>query len=182
MARRGRKETDKQGNIYFVTTTIVSFARILTLNECFPQTIIDSLKYLVREHRAFLIAYVVMPSHIHFIVEMPEGESISDFMRDFKKYTSKEIYRLVVANGHEELAQRFRENSDTGGIKVWMDRFDSKIIETEKFLLQKINYIHDNPVRAGLADEVTDWLYSSARDYYSGGKSATEDFDDKEID
>ena len=56
--------------------------------------------------------------------------------------------------------------SGTGKYKLWKDRFDDLIVTSPKVLETKINYIHLNPVRAGLVKEMIDWKYSSARNYY----------------
>ena len=178
MTRRGRKNTDKLGNTYFITTTVVNFSDILTSNDRFPALILKSLKYYLIQYKSILIAYVIMPNHVHFIVQTNEGESISDFMRDFKKYTSKELYKLAKAQSDSELIIQLQMNSDIGGGKLWMDRYDSKIIVSEKFLKQKINYIHNNPVRAGLVENATDWIYSSGRNYYYEDNSLIEVYTD----
>ena len=91
MGLRGRKEHDKLGNTYFITSTLLGFEKIFTINDKYCDILIDSLKHLIVEHTAGLIAYVIMPNHIHLIISLPEGESISDFMRDFKRHTSSKI-------------------------------------------------------------------------------------------
>lgn len=59
----------------------------------------------------------------------------------------------------------------TGNYRLWKDRFDYLMIITEKTLKIKIDYIHNNPVKAGLVENFTDWKYSSARNYYLGDNS-----------
>jgi REP element-mobilizing transposase RayT len=166
MSRRDRKKLELTDNIYFITTTVMNFENILTADESYTMIVIDSIRYLLTEHSASLFAYVVMPNHIHLIIDMPEKESISDSMRDFKKYTTKEIFKKAVIKENIALINKLKENSNTGGAKLWMDRFDCQLIMSEKFLKQKINYIHNNPVKAGLIDEITKWPYSSARNYF----------------
>ncbi len=174
MARRGRKEFDKLGNTYFITTTVLNFIKIFPLNEKYYDILIETLKHVIKEHSATLIAYVFMPNHIHFIVYMPEGESISDLMRDFKKYTSFRIKKELESDNKLYLIEKFKEFSGTGNYKLWKDRFDSQIIVTEKVLTTKINYIHFNPVKAGLVSEMTNWKYSSASNYYKDDHSLIE--------
>lgn len=166
MSRRGRKEFDKTGNTYFVTTTVTNFENALTTDENLTRILIDSLSHLINEHKATMFAYVIMPSHIHLLMYIPEGESLSDFMRDFKKFTSYAFYERISENDKSRLLKTLQKNSPTGKWKLWMDRFDSQIITSEKFYEQKINYIHNNPVKAGLVKEITDWKFSSARNYY----------------
>ena len=174
MTRRGRSELDKEGNLYLITTTVMNFDNILTLSEKYTNIIIDSLRFLINEHKATLSAYVIMPSHIHLLIYIPEGESISDFMRDFKKFTSSAFFKEVQKDNNKILLQRLKSNSIGGKWKLWMDRFDSQIVLSEKFFKQKINYIHNNLVKAGLVEDITKWKYSSARNYYLEDNSVLE--------
>lgn len=163
MARRVRKEFDKLGHTYFITTTVVNYERVFSIDESYNYIMLDSMKYLYGEHNSEIIAFVYMPSHIHFIITMNEGESISDYLRDFKKFTSKQIKLKLLDNDNKDLLFKLHE---LGKYKFWMDRFDSQIILTEKILNIKINYIHYNPVKAGLVNEIDEWKFSSAYKYY----------------
>lgn len=164
MARRGRKELDKLGYTYFITTTVINYERVFSIEKSFNYLLLDSMKYLCKEHNSEIIAFVYMPSHIHFIITMNDGESISDYLRDFKKYTSKQIKSKLLVADNKELYSKLQE---MGKYKFWMDRFDSQIILTEKILNIKINYIHNNPVKARLVKEIDEWKFSSAYKYYS---------------
>ena len=105
MPLRNRSIWDKEGNVYFITKTVVNFEKIFSLSDCYPAVLIKSIKFLIKEHRATLFAYVIMPSHIHFIIYLPKGESISDFMRDFKKYTSTRIRIMMEGDGYIEIVK-----------------------------------------------------------------------------
>jgi len=90
-------------------------------------------------------------------------------MRDFKRYTSVEIRKQSQRENRKYLLERFKCNAEftkNQKYKVWMDRFDDLIITTQKVMGIKINYIHFNPVKAGLVDRPEDWEFSSARNYY----------------
>src|SRR6186713_2480691 len=122
--------------------------------------VIDSFKYLLKDHRSELIAYVIMPNHLHLIPLMKIGESISDFMRDFKKFTSTQIRKLLEAENHVRIVERLRQNAigyKNQTFKLWMDRFDDVVIISEKILKTKVDYIHYNPVKAGLVAKMEDW-------------------------
>ena len=171
MGLRGRKEHDKLGNTYFITSTLLGFEKIFTINDKYCDILIDSLKHLIVEHTAGLIAYVIMPNHIHLIISLPEGESISDFMRDFKRHTSSKIREQLTGENKNSIIDKLTSLGGTGKFRLWMDRFDDLIVTTQKVLEIKINYIHNNPVKAGLVENMTDWKYSSARNYYLDGHS-----------
>jgi len=92
-------------------------------------------------------------------------------MRDYKEFTSKRIIRQAEVEHNEDWIKAFRRaGSETGRStnKVWQDSYWDKNIYTENFLRQKLNYIHRNPLRAGLADKPEDYPYSSYRNYVLG--------------
>lgn len=93
------------------------------------------------------MAYCLMPSHVHLIAgQNGGGRGISRFMQSFKSAVSHLLFK------------------DRHGI--WIPRFDDVIIAAEDVFLTKLNYIHENPVRAGLAPSALDWRWSSARYWY----------------
>lgn len=146
----------------------MSHTKVFATGDQYNGILVGSLKYLLDEHSAALIAYVLMPSHVHLIIALPEGESISDLMRDFKKYTSTKIRQQLERDGHAGLLSILRRSAHRKRnqvFKLWKDRFDDLVIESEETLRVKIEYIHNNPVRAGLASNPEDWKYSSARNY-----------------
>jgi len=93
---------------------------------------------------------MLLCGHIHLIPLMKIGESISDFMRVLKKYTSTKIRKLLESDSNTEMVERLRKNA-TGyknqTFKLWMDRFDDVIVISENVLKQKVNYVHYNPVK-----------------------------------
>jgi len=91
-----------------------------------------------------------MPSHLHLVIAI-NGTVLSEFMRDLKKYTAQ-----------KSLAELCGTNN------IWQQRYDRQVIITEKVLLTKIQYIHHNPVKAGLVDSPGKWPWSSAIDYAGG--------------
>jgi len=174
MALRGRSLFDKQDNVYFITTTVMNHDNIFLLGRNYNLVVIDSLKYLLKEHKSDLFAYVIMPSHLHFVIYIPEGESIINFMRDFKRHTSIEIRNLIQKEKKIHLIERLRHNAEFSknqDFKIWMDRFDDLIITSEKAMGIKVNYIHNNPVKSGHAEKPEDWEFSSARNYYQDDHS-----------
>ena len=168
MPLRGRKLYDKSGNTYFVTTTVMNFDKIFSLSREYNLIIINSLKYLIDNNKVRLFAYVIMPDHLHLVMYVPAGESIIDFMRDFKKFTSVEIRKLAERENRILELEKFRRNAEFAKnqrYKIWMDRYDELIITTERKMGIKVNYINYNPVRAGLVEKPEDWEFSSARNY-----------------
>jgi putative transposase len=102
---------DKLANVYFITTTVMNHDNVFSINREYGLILINSLKFLLKEHRSKLFAYVIMPSHLHMILYTPEGESLIDYMRDFKKYTSVEIRKLAEKEKRIDLLKRLERNS-----------------------------------------------------------------------
>jgi len=168
MPLRGRKLYDKSGNTYFVTTTVMNFDKIFSLSREYNFIIIDSLNYLIDKNKIRLFAYVIMPDHLHLVMYIPAGESVIDFMRDFKKFTSVEIRKLAERENRISMLEKFNRNAEFAKnqrYKVWMDRYDELILTSERMMGIKVNYINYNPVRAGLVEKQEDWEFSSARNY-----------------
>ena len=166
MSRRGRLKFDGEENVYFVTTSILGFFKIFSINESYMKILADSLKFVINRGKADLIGYVFMKDHIHLLLHLQKTKSIIAFVRDFKKFTSKEIHRLLKSDNLDKTLKRLCNLSGTGKYKLWNDRYDCQLIYSEKILMNKLNYIHMNPVKAGYVKKMTDWKYSSAINYY----------------
>ena len=174
MGLRGRSIFGNQGFVFFVTTTIVHHDPIFGFGNKYYLILIDSLKFVLSKYQAVLFAYVLMPSHIHIVVAMPENKNISDLMRDFKKYTSTKLRQQLEKDDKSDSIERLRMNSrdkKNQVFKLWMDRFDDLVIENERSLQTKVEYIHNNPVQAGFVDQPEQWEFSSARNYILGDHS-----------
>ncbi len=108
----------------------------------------ECIKFNLTKYDAKLFGYVFMPSHIHLLLFI-EGKLLTGFMRDFKKYISQKAFKdLSICDN-----------------KIWMDGFDRVVIYSDKILLQKLDYIHRNPVKAGLVNSQENWEWSSAKNY-----------------
>ena len=107
-----------------------------------------------------------MPSHFHWIVKTePKFGTISDIMRDIKKYTAWEVLQLIEKQ-RPELLKIFRNDTKPGQKQqFWIHRFDDQVIRSNKMFWTKLKYIHNNPVKAGLVDKSIDYKYSSTRNY-----------------
>jgi putative transposase len=171
MGLRGRSIFGDTGQVFFVTTSTVHHNKVFGLSREYYNILAESLKFVLNEYRAKLFGYVFMPSHVHLILAMPEGESISDLMRDFKKYTSTKVRQQLEKEGRYSALESLRVNAQRRKnqvFKLWMDRFDDLVIDQEETLSVKLEYIHNNPVKAGFVEEAEEWEFSSARNYSFG--------------
>jgi REP element-mobilizing transposase RayT len=133
--------------------------------------LLDSLNFYRHKQSFKLLGYVVMPDHLHLIL-WPCGEATpADIMRDYKEFTSKRVIRQAEVEGREDWRQAFRQAGEETGRsanKVWQDSYWDENVYTEGFLRQKLNYLHRNPLRAGLVERPEDYPYSSYRNYALG--------------
>ncbi len=162
--------------IYFCTDTIISFAYIFVEIEFF-EIIIDSLKYCQKEKGLQLVAYVIMPNHIHTILGA-NNDNISDILRDYKQYTSRKITETLRQRGKARMLSLFKSASKRAGkgnqYKVWQSGSHPQLMDYDEKLFQKIEYIHNNPVRKGFVEDPENWAYSSARNYITNDDSIIE--------
>ena len=163
-----------QHGIYFLTLTVVNWVDIFT-RKVYRDIVIDSLRFCQKKKSLNLHAYVIMSNHIHLIASSKTGQ-LSDFLRDFKKHTSKTILKEI-EKGNESrkywLLNVFKFKATLHQrneiYQLWTHDNHPIELESNYFIEQKLNYLHDNPVRAGWVDEPEDYVYSSARNY--AGKS-----------
>ena len=161
-----------QNKLYFVTFAVVGWIDVFTRRE-YRDLVIESLKYCQKEKGLEIYAWCIMSNHIHLIVGR-EGElKIEEIIRDFKKFTSVHIARAIEANMSEsrrewmlELFSRAASDSKKH-VKYMFCQNEYHPIElsTNEMMDQRLDYIHNNPVEAGIVDKAEDYLYSSVRDY-----------------
>ncbi len=176
MGRRGRSSFAGE-RVYFVTTSVVEHAKIFC-SDWYCDILVNNIKYYQQRYQFQIYGYVIMPSHFHWIVEVdPLRGTISDIIRDIKKYTAWEIFDASKEDGRADLLRFYARNASDvphQKRKLWTKRFDDEVIRNSEMLIAKLEYIHNNPVKAGLVEEPQEFKYSSARDYLSGEKSVLE--------
>ena len=160
-------------DLYFTTSTVVDWVDVFTRPE-YKHIILDSLAYCQESKGLDIYAWVLMTNHLHMIVGARNEEtSISDILRDFKKYTSKKIVEAVNDNARESrkvwMMDRFwfvgNNDRKIKNFKFWQDGSYIEELYSYDFYLQKLDYIHNNPVASEIVEKPEDYLYSSACDY-----------------
>lgn len=157
-----------EGSIYFITNVIYDRIKLF-ISPTYIIPLIDSLNYYRYQYSVKIIGYVIMQDHIHLLLYPKVEQAITDFMRDFKRFTSGRITRQAKVERNLEWVGMFEQaglETERAEYKVWQDSFWEQSIDTEEFLKQKLDYIHMNPVRAGIVSNAIDYFYSSARNYY----------------
>lgn len=172
MGRRGRLNLVDE-SVFFVTTTVVEFTRVF-YRDIYCDFLIKNILHYQKKYHFRILAFVIMPSHFHWIVEVNrQYGTISDIMRDIKKFSAWDIMEEIERND-KSLMNIFTEAGKkypNQKKKFWMQRFDDEVIRNEKMFWNKLHYIHNNTVEAGLVLRPEDYKYSSARNYVYGDHS-----------
>ncbi|MFH0776145.1 MAG: transposase [Patescibacteria group bacterium] len=141
--------------MYFLTFTVKNWYYLFDRHNRF-EILADSLIYCQKYKQVKIHAYVFMLNHIHLVVSSPDTIG---FVRDFKKFTSKEIQKNIIAF-EPGVLKLF--GAAKGSYEFWQPSNMPKIVESDYFLNQKIEYIHFNPVRKHYVKNPEDWVWSSA--------------------
>jgi REP element-mobilizing transposase RayT len=150
----------------FYTATINDWQHVLAPEKC--KTIItDCLRDMVGRKQIELNAFVLMDSHVHFIWQPLQDLTPSQLQTTFTSFTSKRIIKQLRID-NPELLDTLKVNNYDRVLQVWKRRSLSIELFTEKVFLQKLEYIHENPVKAGLVKYPEEYVYSSARFYHDG--------------
>ncbi|CEF49443.1 unnamed protein product [uncultured bacterium] len=104
----------------------------------------DALLYF-DGRRYHLLAWCVMPNHVHVLIETHEGFPLGDVIHTWKSYTAKECNKLIKRKGD-----------------FWMPDYYDRFIRDGHHLQKVWRYIEENPVKAGLCAKAGDWKWSSA--------------------
>ncbi|MFZ1686132.1 MAG: transposase [Flavobacteriales bacterium] len=162
------RKANLEGAAYFVTLTVEGWVDVFT-RKALVDELVTNLRYC-QEHKGLeIFAYVIMPSHLHLIARR-EGGLLSDLLRDFKAFTAKQLLALIDSHPGESrrewmlpfFGQQAVGKAQNKHFAFWQK--DSHPIElwSGKVVEQKIKYIHDNPVEAGIVTEAHHYLLSSA--------------------
>ena len=161
----------KDDSAYFITITTVHWVDVFTrLSQ--RKLIVNALNYCVREKGLEIYAYCLMSNHLHMICRAVDNKKLSDILRDFKKFTSKNIIKNIIEkpeSRREWMLDIFSKACDhlkrNKTYKVWQNGYHAEILITHRFAYQKLNYIHNNPVKDKIVEKPVEYLFSSARNY-----------------
>ncbi len=160
-----------QSRSYFLTFQVVGWADIFT-RQVYRDIIINSLKYCREYKELNVFAYVVMSNHVHVIFQS-RVDQLSATIRDFKKHTAKQIFHELDTNKKESrkdwlnmiFRYHARYNKRSKEVQFWTHENHAVELSTNEMVDSRLDYIHNNPVKAGWVEKPEDYLYSSARNY-----------------
>jgi len=149
--------------IEFFTATCLNWQPLFS-SDRHKQIILDSLTFLVKEKRIWLYGYVIMPNHVHLLwCKQPEWAD-KNVQQHFTKFTAQQIKFSMLDNGEDMTP--YKSTQTDRQFQFWERRPHIATMYNRRVLEEKLDYIHANPVKAGLCDLPELYKYSSAGFYF----------------
>jgi len=179
-----RKTTTDE--LFFVTLSVVGWIDLFT-RSIYKDIIVQNLQYCQQKENLEIYCYVIMTNHLHLICrryslagcEQGQGslagcereqKDLTELLGRFKSFTSKELLKTLEKNPQESrkewILNQFhlfaKQNKQYSNYHLWQYANHPTLLYSNEIILQKQNYIHENPVRAGIVTDASAYLYSSA--------------------
>ena len=166
---RSRYRINDETTSHFVTSTIVEWLPVFTTAAC-CDIVVHSLEYCRQQKQLRIHAWVIMDNHFHAIVS---GPCLAQTIANLKKFTAHSILEQLTIEGREWLLNQlvyFRAaHKHASAPQVWQEGVHPQSIRSDKVMLQKLEYVHNNPVKRGFVASPEHWRYSSAHEWLKGG-------------
>lgn len=162
-------------SLFFCTFTCYRWLSLIEITNGY-EFVYRWFAYLNQKRQADIVAFVIMPNHIHVIILVHDACSINKIIAEGKRFMAYSIVKRLNEHRRDDIldflhgsVSEKRKNKGQR-FRVFEDSFDAKIIISYNFLMQKLNYIHLNPVRGKwrLANDYTLYTHSSASFYENG--------------
>jgi putative transposase len=150
---------------YFITCTIVAWLPVFVNPRC-VKIVLDSWRFFQEKEDLKIFGFVILDNHLHWIAL---GNDLSKQVGRFKSFTARKIIDELAERGYKTLLDellyfKLRHKVDQTH-QLWQEGNHPQQIQNEEMMLQKLEYMHHNPVRRGYVDDPVHWRYSSARIY-----------------
>jgi putative transposase len=161
----GLKRYQETGNLHFITFSCYQrqpFLSAPSSRRAFEET----LERVRRWYGFDVKGYVVMPEHVHLLLSEPERGSLRVVIQMLKQITAQKLRPSTVGlreSGLSDLPKRF-----------WQVRYYDFNVRTARKQIEKLRYLHRNPVKRGLVEKPEDWLWSSFNHYATGVEGVVE--------
>jgi putative transposase len=150
----------------FYTATILNWQHLLK-DDKYKNIIVESLQFCVKESKVKLYAFVIMSNHIHFVWQQIPPTTKVKLQHSFMTFTAQKI-KADLQKHNPTLLESLRVNVKDRKYQIWERNPLTVDLFTPHVFYQKIEYIHNNPVRAGICTNQEDYFYSSANFYKTG--------------
>jgi REP element-mobilizing transposase RayT len=155
-------------DLYFVTLTVVGWINLFD-REIYKEILVKNLKHCQIKEGLEVFAYVIMSNHLHLVCRRVDSD-LTELLGRFKSYTSKQFLKEIQNSPEESrrdwllfLFKKFANmNKQYKGFHIWQYTNHPILLYTNSVIDQKIDYIHNNPVRAGIVTDASSYYYSSA--------------------
>ena len=183
--KRAKTKYDDSESPVFITSSITSQINVFSIN-LLADNAIRILEDVRKEYDMKIFAFCLMPSHIHLIIQSVRKGDVSNFMREWKSITARNILNFAKEKS-PQLLKQFEEASVKYHLSskqkyhVWEARFDDLQLKTKETTRIKMNYIHENPVKKEIVEIPEQYMYSSAGWYDGTGESRVRLTDIREL-
>jgi REP element-mobilizing transposase RayT len=146
-------------------------------NDEFSRILLGELRFYSQKYGLSLIGYVIMPDHVHMLLWWEKDEkpdlTVSKIVQVIKGTTARRCVDLSKSRGWEHLLQATQKDAAVSKshkrnlkYRLWQAGFYDFNVHSEEKLLEKLNYVHNNPVKAGLVSSPCDYKWSSYKKYF----------------
>jgi REP element-mobilizing transposase RayT len=158
--------------LYFVSFAVVYWLDVFTRKQ-YIEILIESLKFCQKDKGMEIFAWCIMTNHVHLVFRIVTDDKPEQVIGDLKRFTSKKIVNAIINNPNESQKEFFlnmfieagKKSSNVNKYQFWQHNNHPIEISDNKTMDIKINYVHNNPVKAGYVILPEDYPYSSAKDY-----------------
>ncbi len=170
------KNIATETNTYFITATITDWQPLFNY-ETPRRILLDDLVFYKKKYNALIHAFVIMPDHYHLVIYLPELGSLHNWLRDIQSHSANEISKWLRNNAllddaYSRMLEVFHSKAQgKAKLMIWKEQARAEAIISNEVFVQKINYIHANPVRRQLIVDPAEWPWSSWGAYYGDGCS-----------
>ena len=160
-----------QHHVEFYTATILEWLPVLQ-NDLHKQILIEAIRHRVDNGELTVYGFVIMPNHFHIIWRISDSIHKADFQRDFMKFTARSMLKFMLMHD-DNLVHSLKVKAADRKYQVWERNSLSIELFTEPVFMQKLNYIHNNPLQPkwSLCSLPENYFYSSAKFYETGGEN-----------
>jgi len=162
---RSRYKIYEPNSPHFLTCTIINWIPIFTRPDT-VQIVLDSFRFLQQERQLKIYAYVILENHLHWIAQ---ADDLAVYVANFKSFTARQIVDYFIEHRVTKILEQFKfckKNHKNDRIhQVWEEGSHPQVLQNVEMLIEKIRYIHENPVKRGYVDVPEHWRYSSAQNY-----------------
>ena len=150
---------------HFLTCTVLEWLPLFT-QPALVDILLDSWRYQQEQHGLRLYGYVILENHLHYIAQAPD---LAAAVSSFKSFTARQIISYLERRNSSGILRQLRfakrAHKQDRVYQLWQEGSHAELVCSERVMQEKLEYIHQNPVKRGYVDRPEHWRYSSARDY-----------------